>query len=319
MKGTVLGAVVWAVALGAGAADYPVKPIRLIVPFGAGSISDIMARTVGTRLSENLQQQVIVDNRPGAGGNIGGQAAAQAAPDGYTIMVAPASVLAINRSLYSSMPYDSATAFSPVARMSTNCNVLVVNPSLPVRSVKELVEYVKRNPGKVNFASTGAGGTIHLSGEMFKWMTGTDMTHIVYKASPLAHIDIFSGQVQLMFDSIPTALPQIKAGKLRALGVTDSKRSVLLPDLPTIAESGLPGYQAVNFYGFVAPAGTPPHVISKLSEEIVRTLNDPQLRSQLLSRGAEPAPGGPKELETLIGTESERWAKMIKAIGLRLN
>lgn len=299
-------------------ADFPEKPVRLIVPFGAGGVSDIVARIVGIRLPDVLKQQVIVDNRPGAGGNIGGEVTARAAPDGYTIMVAPSSVLAINRSLYPSMSYNSATAFAPIARMATNANVLIVSPSLPVKSVKELIAFGKSSPGKLNFASTGAGGTIHLSGEMFKAMTGIDMVHVAYKTSPAAHVDLMQGQIQLMFDSIPPALPQIKAGKLRALGVTDSKRSQLMPDVPTIAEAGLPGYQAVNIYGFVGPAGMPRPVVDQLNTAIVRTLNMPQVRQQLLDNGAEPAPGSPEELAALIESEAARWGKVIKAIGLKL-
>ena len=305
-------------AFNSGAADYPSRPIRIVVSFGAGSISDILARTVSVRLSDLLKQQVVVDNRPGAGGNIGGEAVATATPDGYTIMLAPASVLSINQSLYSSMPYNSATAFAPIAQMSTNCNVLVINPSLPAKSVNELIAFGKRNPGKLNFASVGAGGTVHLSGELFKSMTGIEMVHIAYKASPLAHIDIIGGQVQIMFDTIPTALPQINAGKFRALGVTAARRSQLLPDLPTIAESGLAGYEAVNFNGFVAPAGTPRDIISKLNREIVHILNLPEVKENLLKIGAEPAPSSPEALAQLIKVEAAKWGGVVKALGLKI-
>ena len=313
-----VGLLSFVAAVDVNGADFPEKPVRLIVPFGAGGVSDIVARIVAIRMPDVLKQQVIVDNRPGAGGNIGGEVTARAAPDGYTIMVAPSSVLAINRSLYPSMPYNSATAFAPIARMATNANVLIVNPSLPVKSVKDLIAFGKSSVGKLNFASTGAGGTIHLSGEMFKAMTGIDMVHVPYKTSPAAHVDLMSGQIQVMFDSIPPAIPQIKAGKLRALGVTDSKRSQLMPDVPTIAEAGLPGYQAVNIYGFVGPAGMPRPVVDKLNAAIVRTLNMPQVRQALLDNGAEPAPGSPEELAALIEGEAARWAKVIKAIGLKL-
>ena len=318
MKSTILFGALLGLAIHAGAADYPFKPIRIVVGFGAGSISDILARTVSVRLADTLKQQVVVDNRPGAGGNIGGEIVAVAAPDGYTIMLAPASVLSINQSLYSSMPYNSATAFAPIAQMSTNSNVLVIIPSLPAKSVKELVAYGKGNPGKLNFASVGAGGTVHLSGELFKSMTGIEMVHIAYKSSPLAHIDLFGGQVQMMFDTIPTALPHINAGKLRALGVTAAKRSQLLPELPTIAESGLPSYEAVNFNGFVAPAGMPKDIIGKLNLEIVRIINLADVKENLLKSGAEPAPGSPEAFSQLIKDSAAKWSAIVKALGLKI-
>ena len=308
-----------AAALTAGAAEYPVKPVRMVVPFGAASNTDIQARTLSGRLAEALGQPVLVDNRPGAGGNVGGEVVARAAPDGYTIMVSPASVLAINQSLYTSIPYNPATAFAPITQMSTNSNVLVVTPSLPVKSVKDLIAYGKSNPRKLNFASTGAGGTVHLSGELFKAMTGVDMVHVVYKSSPLAHIDMLSGQVQVMFDSTATVLPQIKAGKLRALGVTSAQRSAVLPDLPTIAESGLPGYEAVNWFGIVSTAGTPRDVIMKLNREIVRILNLPEVREHLLKLGAEPVGNSPEALAQFIASEAARWGKVIKALGLKID
>src|SRR5258705_724049 len=228
MKTWVAGICTLGMAVTAFAAEvqpFPAKPIRMVVPFGAGSNSDLLARTVAVRMAERWGQQVIVDNRPGAGGNIGADLVAKAPPDGYTIVLGAASVLAINQNPYSTMPYDSATAFAPITNMVKTTNVLIVNPSLPVKSVKDLIAYGKANPGKLTFASAGAGGTIHLSGELFKSMTGVEMVHIAYKSSPLAHIDIISGQVHLMFDAMPTALPQVKAGKLRALAVTTAKRS----------------------------------------------------------------------------------------------
>lgn len=316
-SGIVTGALI-AGALNASAADYPVRQIRLVVPFGAGSNTDIQARTVSVRLAKAWSQPVVVDNRPGAGGNVGGEVVAKAAPDGYTIMLAPASVLAINQSLYSSIPYNPATAFAPITHMSSNSNVLVVSPSLPVKSVKDLIAYGRSNPRKLNFASTGAGGTVHLSGELFKSMTGVDMVHVVYKSSPLAHIDVIGGQVQVMFDSITTVLPQIKAGKVRALGITSGQRSQLLPELPTIKESGLPGYEAINWFGFVSTAGTPKDVISQLNQEMVRILKLPEVKAHLLNLGAEPVGSSPEALAQLIKSEAVRWAKVIKALGLKI-
>lgn len=317
MKRPILFGALVVAALNAGAADFPAKPVRLVVPFGPGSITDVLARTVSVRLSEAWGQQVVVDNRPGAAGLIGSDLVAKAVPDGYTIMLGGASTYAINQSLYSSMPYDSATAFAPITQMSTNGNVLVVSPSLPVKSVKELIAYGKSNPGKLNYASTGAGGSIHLSAEMFKSMTGIDMVHVAYKASPLAHLDLIGGQVQVMFDGLPTALPQIKAGRLRALGVTASQRSQLLPELPTIAESGLPGFVAVNWFGFAATAGAPKATVSKLNREIVRILNLPDVKERLLALGAEPVGNSPEEFARFIKSEAARWGKIVKALGLK--
>ena len=319
MKHGIVFSVLLAAALGASAAEYPAKPIRLVVPFGAGSNTDIQARTVSVRLAEAWGQPVLVDNRPGAGGNLGGEIVAKAAPDGYTIMLAPASVLAINQSLYSSMPFNSAIAFAPITQMSTNCNVLVVSLSLPAKSVKELIAYGRNNPRKLNFASTGAGGTVHLSGELFKSMTGIDMVHVVYKSSPLAHVDVISGQVQVMFDSITTVLPQVNAGKLRALGVTSAQRSPLVPQLPTIAESGLPGYEAINWFGFAAPAGTPKDTVTRLNREIVRILHLPEVKEYLLKLGAEPVGSSPEALAQIMASEAARWAKVIKALGLKID
>lgn len=317
MKRPILFGALVVAALNAGAADFPAKPVRLVVPFGPGSITDVLARTVSVRLSEAWGQQVVVDNRPGAAGLIGSDLVAKAVPDGYTIMLGGASTYAINQSLYSSMPYDSATAFAPITQMSTNGNVLVVSPSLPVKSVKELIAYGKSNPGKLNYASTGAGGSIHLSAEMFKSMTGIDMVHVAYKASPLAHLDLIGGQVQVMFDGLPTALPQIKAGRLRALGVTASQRSQLLPELPTIAESGLPGFVAVNWFGFAATAGAPKATVSKLNREIVRILSLPDVKERLLALGAEPVGNSPEEFARFIKSEAARWGKIVKALGLK--
>ncbi|MCW5604729.1 MAG: tripartite tricarboxylate transporter substrate binding protein [Burkholderiales bacterium] len=298
---------------------YPTKPVRMVVPFGAGSISDILARTISTRMSESFGQQVVVDNRPGAGGNIGSDVVAKAPPDGYTILLGAASVIAINSSLFTNMPFDQATAFAHITQVSSNTNVLVVTPSLPAKSVKELIAYGRSNPGKLTFASSGAGGSIHLSGELFKSMAGIDMVHVAYKSSPLAHVDIMSGQVQLMFDGMPTALPQVKAGKLRALGVTAGKRSAQLPELPTIAEAGLPGYEAVGWFGFAAPAGTPGEVVARLNKEIVRILNLPDVRERLLGIGAEPVGSSPEAFSKFVKVEMAKWGKIIKTLNIRLD
>jgi tripartite-type tricarboxylate transporter receptor subunit TctC len=311
-----------AALLAAGAAQaqtFPAKPIRLVVPFGAGSNTDVLARTVAVRMAEHWGQQVVVDNRPGAGGNIGTDLVAKAPPDGYTIVLGAASVLAINQSLYSQMPYDSNTAFAPITNMVKTTNVLIVTPALPVKSVADLIAYGKANPGKLTYASAGAGGTIHLSGELFKAMTGITMEHIAYKSSPLAHIDMIGGQVHAMFDAMPTALPQVKAGRLRALAVTTAKRSPQLPDLPTVAEAGVRGFEAAGWFGFAAPARTPKEVVATLNQEIVRILALPEVRERLVAQGAEPVGDTPEEFARFIKAEAAKWGKVIKTLNLKID
>jgi len=300
----------------AGAADYPTRPIRMVVPFGAGSLTDTLARIISAKLSESWGQTVVVDNRPGAGGNIGSELVAKSVPDGYTIVLGALSTFSVNQSLFTSMTYDSATAFAPITHMSNFVGVLIVNPSSPYKSVKELIAYAKANPGKLTFASCGAGGTFHLSGELFKSMAGVDLVHVPYKLCPQAHIDIVSGRTSLMFDGMPTALPQVKAGKMRALGVTAAKRSPLLPDLPTIAEAGLPDYEVAGWNGFAAPAGTPNPVVNKLNQEIVRILNLPDMKERLRSHGVEPVGSTPEEFARLIKSEAVKWGKVVKALGI---
>jgi len=308
------------IAGSAAAADtpqFPVKPIRIVVPFGAGSNTDVLARTVAVRMAEHWSQQVVVDNRPGAGGNIGTDLVAKAPPDGYTIVLGAASVLAINQSLYSQMPYDSNTAFAPITNMVKTTNVLIVAPSLTVKTVQELIAYGKANPGKLTYASAGAGGTIHLSGELFKSMTGITMEHIAYKSSPLAHIDMIAGQVHVMFDAMPTALPQIKAGRLRAVAVTTAKRSPQMPELPTVGET-VPGFEATGWFGYAAPARTPKEVVAALNKEIVRILALPDVRERLIAQGAEPVGDTPEQFAQYIKSEAAKWGKVIKTLNLKI-
>ena len=308
------------IAGSAAAADtpqFPVKPIRIVVPFGAGSNTDVLARTVAVRMAEHWSQQVVVDNRPGAGGNIGTDLVAKAPPDGYTIVLGAASVLAINQSLYSQMPYDSNTAFAPITNMVKTTNVLIVAPSLTVKTVQELIAYGKANPGKLTYASAGAGGTIHLSGELFKSMTGITMEHIAYKSSPLAHIDMIAGQVHVMFDAMPTALPQIKAGRLRAVAVTTAKRSPQMPELPTVGET-VPGFEATGWFGYAAPARTPKEVVAALNKEIVRILALPEVRERLIAQGAEPVGDTPEQFAQYIKSEAAKWGKVIKTLNLKI-
>lgn len=301
------------------AADYPNRPIRVIVPFGSGSVTDVITRVVMPLLSESLGQSIIVDNRPGGGGNPGTAMGVNAAPDGYTLIMSSASTLAVNGFLFRNMPYDMATAFAPITQVNSVTNVLVVSPTLAVKSVRELIAYGKANPDKLSFASAGAGGTIHLAAEMFKAMTGVRMEHIVYKASPAAHIDLFSGQVQVMFDGLPPALAQVRAGRLRALAVTTAKRSQLLPDLPTIAESGVPGYNVQGWNGFVGPASLPRAIVDKLNRETVRVLGIEAVRQRLLGLGAEPVGNSPEEFGAHMKAERELWGKLIAQIGLKID
>jgi tripartite-type tricarboxylate transporter receptor subunit TctC len=302
-----------------GAANYPAKPVRLVVPFPAGGTTDILARAVAQKLSEAWGRQMIVDNRPGAGGNIGSDLVAQSAPDGYTLLMGTVSTHAINPSLYKNMPYDHVKDFAPVILVAGVPNVLVVNPSLPVHSVPELIAYAKANPGKLNFASSGNGTSIHLSGELFKAMTGVEMTHVPYKGSAPALTDLIGGQVQLMFDNLPSSLPFIKAGKLRALAVTSGARAAALPDLPTLAESGLPGFEASSWFGVLAPAGTPRDIVAKLNGAIAGWLASPEAKEKLLAQGAIAAGGTPEDFARHIGAETSKWAKVVKASGAHID
>ena len=306
-------------ASGAWAQAYPTKPIRLVVPFPPGGATDILARAVAQKLTDEWGQPVVVDNRPGAGGNIGSELVAKAAPDGYTLEMGTVGTHAINASLYAKMPYDHVKDFAPVILVAGVPNVLEVNPSLPVNTVQELIAYAKANPGKLNFASSGNGTSIHLSGELFKVMTGVQMTHIPYKGSGPALQDLIGGQVQLMFDNLPPSLPQIKAGKLRALAVTSSTRSPALPDTPTIAESGLPGYEASSWFGVLAPAGTPPAIIAKLNAEIAAWLATPEAKEKMVALGANIGGGSPEDFAKHIAAETAKWQKVVKESGAKVD
>ena len=310
---------VMAVPALAQAPAYPTKPIRLVVPFPAGGTTDILARAVAQKLTEAWGQPVIVDNRPGAGGNIGSELVAKAAPDGYTLEMGTVGTHAINASLYAKMPYDHVKDFVPVILIAGVPNVLVVYPSVPVNSVAELIAYAKANPGKLNFASSGSGTSIHLSGELFKVMSGVQMTHVPYKGSAPAVQDLLGGQVQLMFDNLPSALPHIKAGKLRALAVTSAQRAPVLPDVPTIAEAALPGFEASSWFGVLAPAGTSPAIVVKLNAEIAKWLASPEAKEKLQSQGANAAGGPPENFAKHIAAETAKWAKVVKESGAKVD
>ena len=296
---------------------YPTHSIRLVVPFPAGGTTDILARAAAQKLSESLGQSVVVDNRPGAAGNIGADIVAKSAPDGYTLLMGTVGTHAINPGLYAKMPYDHVKDFVPVVLVAGVPNVLAVNPAFPVNSVAELIALAKSKPGTINFASSGSGTSIHMSGELFKAMAGVDMTHVPYKGSSPALTDLMGGQVQIMFDNLPSALPLIKAGKLRAIAVTSLKRAAALPDVPTISESGLPGFEASSWFGVLAPAGTPAPVVAKINADVNKWLQSPEARDQLLAQGANAAGGTPEQFAAHIRAETEKWAKVVKASGAK--
>ena len=300
-------------------APYPNHPVRIVVPFPAGGTTDILARATAQKLTETLGQPFVVENRPGAAGNIGAEIVAKSPPDGYTMLMGTVGTHAINASLYEKMPYDHVKDFVPVVLVAGVPNVLVVHPSVPAKSVQELIAYAKANPGKLNFASSGSGTSIHLSGELFKTMTGVSMQHVPYKGSAPALADLTGGQVQLMFDNLPSALPLIKAGKLRALAVTSLARASALPDVPTVAESGLPGFEASSWFGLLAPAGTPKDVITKVNAEVAKWLATPEAKEKLAAQGAIVASGlTPDDFTRHIASETTKWQKVVKDSGAKV-
>ncbi|MBM3557793.1 MAG: tripartite tricarboxylate transporter substrate binding protein [Alphaproteobacteria bacterium] len=297
---------------------YPNKPIRMVVPFPPAGATDILARLVGHRLTEAFGQQVVVDNRPGAGGNLGTEHVVKSPADGYTLLMGTIANT-INHSLHKNLPFDFGKDVAPVAMTGLVSNVMVVHPDVPAKSPSEFIAWVKANPGKVNFASSGNGTSIHMSGELFKIATGADMTHIPYRGSGPAVADLTSGQVQVMFDNLPSALPHIRAGKLRALAVTSPKRAKQLPDVPTLAEAGVPGVEAVAWFAVVAPAATPKDVIAKLNVEILKAMGHPDIISRLDDIGAEPRAMTPDELGAFIKGEIDKWGKVVKASGAKVD
>jgi tripartite-type tricarboxylate transporter receptor subunit TctC len=301
------------------AQTWPAKPIKWIVPFAPGGTTDILARTIGEKLSVALGQPVIIENKPGAGGGLGADFTAKAAPDGYTIMGGTISTHAINASLYKTLPYDPVKDFVPITLIARVPNMLVVNPEIPAKNVAELIALLKANPGKYSFASSGNGTSQHLSGELFKSMAGVDMQHIPYKGSPPALQDVVAGQVAMTFDNITTAWPLAKAGKLRALAVTTAKRSSIAPDVPTLAESGLAGYEVGSWQGVFAPAGTPPAIVQRLNTEIVKIINMPEVKEKLIGLGAEPVGNTSEEFGVLVKTEGVKWAEVVKKSGAKVD
>jgi tripartite-type tricarboxylate transporter receptor subunit TctC len=314
---TVLGALLLALALPAAAQTrYPVKPVRFIVPSAAGGGTDIIARAIAQKLSEALGQQFVVENKPGAGQMIGLEAAAKAPADGHTIVMS-ASTLAINPVMYKKVPYDPVRGFAPITQAASLPNVLVVHPSLPVKSVAELIALAKREPGKLAYASAGIGTSPQMSVELLKSLAGIDMLHVPYKGTTPGVVDLLAGQVSVMAPNVLTVLPHVKAGKLRPLAVTSARRSEVLPDVPTIAEAGVPGYESVQWYGVLAPAGTPRDIIQRLHAEIVRALRAGDVRERLAADGAEPVGNSPEEFAAFIRAEIVKWAAVAKAAGIQ--
>jgi tripartite-type tricarboxylate transporter receptor subunit TctC len=298
------------------AQSYPSKPVRIVVPYLAGGAADVVARLVGQKLGESFGQTVLVDNRPGGGANIGSDFVAKSAPDGYTLLLAtPANV--VNVSLFANMPYDTLKDLAPVTLMGTSANILVVHPSLPVKSVRELIAFAKARPGQLTYASSGNASSNHLSGELFASLAKLELIHVPYKGGGPAITDLMGGQVTMYFSSLPSALPFVRSAKLRALGVTSDKRAAAAPELPTIAEAGLPDYAFVAWHALLVPTGTPQAVIDKLNTEVVRIVKNPDTRSRLENQGVDVVGGTPAELATFLRDEMAKCARLVKAAGIK--
>jgi tripartite-type tricarboxylate transporter receptor subunit TctC len=300
------------------AQSYPVKPVRIVVPFPPGGTSDILARTLGQKLAEEWGQQVVVDNRPGAGANIGAENVARSAADGYSLLIL-STAHTINPSLYKKLAYDPVKDFAPVTMLVATSQVLVVHKSVPVSTLKEFIAFAKKHPGELLYSSAGSGSQPHLSAELFKTMTGINYVHVPYKGAPPAMVDLLAGHVALTFATAPSAVPYVKSGQLRALGVSTAKRIAALPDVPTIAEAGVPGYEATGWNGLVAPAGTPAPIIEKLNGAFVKVLRMPAVASYLSGQGADPDPGTAAEFAAYIKAEIAKWAKVVQDSGARVD
>ena len=313
----VLAALAFCAASLAQAQGYPNKPIRLIVPFTPAGAVDLASRAIGLELAKNLGVTVTPDNRPGAGGNIGGAEAARAAPDGYTLFMTTSGISAINPALYSKMPFDPIKDLASVSALVSLNNVLVLHPSVKANSVAEVIALAKSEPGKINYASSGSGTSIHMSAEMFKFITKVDMIHIPYKGSAPAVTDLLGGQVMMMFDNIPSALPHIKAGKLRAIATTGARRDPALPDLPTIAESGVPGYESGVWFGLTVPAGTPKDVIARINEAALKGTKSPDFVKRMTELGYNIIGSTPEQMTEMLKAETARWTPIVKASGAK--
>ena len=307
------------VPLPAQAQSYPARPIRFVVPYPPGGPLDTVARLLAQKVGESVKQPVVVDNKPGAGGNIGADIVAKSPADGYTILMGAVATHAINPTLYANIPYDPVKDFAPVTQVASTPNVLVVHPSVPAATVKEFIAHAKSNPGRLNFGSGSTGSAGHLAGELFKAMAGIDMTHVPYKGAAPAMQDLVGGRIQLMFDNLASSLGQVRAGKVRALAVTTAKRTPLAPELPTVAESGLPGFDISTWFGVFAPAGTPREALDRLHAEFTRALAAPDVREKMLNLGAEPVGSNPEEFAAYIRAEAQKYARVIRASGARVD
>ena len=297
---------------------WPARPIRFIVPFPPGGGTDVLARNVVPKLGEGLGQQVVVDNRSGAGGMIGVELAAKSPPDGYTLGIATVGQIAINPSLYAKMPFDPVKDLAPVTMAGNIFNVLIVHPALPAPSVKALIALARSRPGELNYGSSGTGAADHLSAELFQVMTKTKMVHVPYKGGPLAIIDLISGNLQLMFSTVPTAVGLIKGGKVRAMAITNSNRYPLMPELPTVAEAGIPGFAVNNWTGIFVPAATPPAVVTRLNAEFVKVLAMPEVKKRLLDNGIDAVSNTPQQFAAYIRDETRKWAAVIKDANVKI-
>ncbi|MDM0047025.1 tripartite tricarboxylate transporter substrate binding protein [Variovorax dokdonensis] len=327
---SVLGAcaLAWLAATGVASAQdaWPSKPVRIVVPFAPGGTTDILARAIAPELSTAFGQQFFVDNRPGAGGNVGAEVVSHAAPDGYTLLMGTVGTHGINRALYPKLPYDPIKDFAPVTLVAAVPNVMEMNAQkakdLNIRNVQDFIKYAKAHPGQFNMASSGSGTSIHLAGELFKSMTGVSMTHIPYKGSGPALLDMVGGNADVMFDNLPSSMAQIKGGKLVALAVTSSKRSSALPDVPTVEEAGGPalkGFEASSWFGLLAPAGTPADVVNRVQQAVAKALDTPAMKEKLQAQGAIPSGNTPAEFAQLIDSEHKKWAKVVKDSGAKVD
>ena len=303
---------------------WPAKPVRIVVPFAPGGTTDILARAVAPELSRALGQQFVVDNRAGAGGNLGAEIVAKSPPDGYTLLMGTVGTHGINKSLYNKLPYDPQKDFAPITLVAGVPNVMEMNADtakrLGIATVADFIQYARAHPGQLNMASSGNGTSIHLAGELFKSMTGTFMTHIPYSGSGPALLGLVSGQVDVMFDNLPSSMPQIKGGKLKAFAVTSSQRSAAMPDLPTIEEAGrLKGFEASSWFGLLAPAGTPPEIVNRIQAEVAKSLNTAAIKEKMLAQGAIPSGNTPAEFTRLIDDEIKKWAVVVKASGAKVD
>lgn len=308
------------------ATTWPTKPVRIVVPFAPGGTTDILARAIAPELSKAFGQQFIVDNRAGAGGNVGAEIVARAPNDGYTLLMGTVGTHGINRALYPKLPYDPIKDFAPITLVAAVPNVMEMNVdkarALGINSVADFVKYAKANPGKLNMASSGSGTSIHLAGELFKSMTGSYMTHIPYRGSGPALMDMVGGNADVMFDNLPSSMQQIKGGKLKALAVTSSQRSPALPDVPTVEEAGGPalkGYEASSWFGLLAPAGTSPEIVNRIQQEVAKALATPAVKEKLVAQGAIPSGNSPADFAKLIDSEHAKWAKVVKASGAKVD